>query len=360
MLPSLFLQGAGQMGQRVDEDMTAEGRDGYSMSDRAAIIGGGLITAASEKFGLSAVLGRLPAPIRARLTNKVADVIAAGGAEAISEVVEGVGHNALAGALLGDEGGLLDGTVEEGSVAAVVGSLVRALTLTAIPGRQYVESQDKAREAEARLQSFDQLGERVLENPLFKRSPDRMQAFLESVNPEAMVHLPAEVVATFFQSNPDLDSWVDEWDIRDQLEQAHAGGAEVVIPASVYLTRIRPTEAHEAFKADLRMGFDDLSEREVADQAENGEARLDEAMTEAETVADEAEAGAAPFDRVVSDVFSQLRAAGRSIDVARREALVEGVRARTRAARSPEAYADAWEAYQAEPLTIQRGEVAQR
>jgi hypothetical protein len=104
--------------------MAADGRAERTAADDAASLLGGVVTAASEKLGLDAVLGRLPQPIRDRLQNRLVDLLVAGAVEGSSEVVEGIGQNAVAMGLLGEDTGLLDGNLAyEGSVGAVVGSL---------------------------------------------------------------------------------------------------------------------------------------------------------------------------------------------------------------------------------------------
>ncbi len=354
-LPLLFGSGVDQMSDRVDAAQERDGRATPSLADDAASVGSGLVTTILEKTGLDAILGRLPNAVQGRILNRAVDIAVAGGTEGVTEVLEGVGQNALAMTLLGEDTGLLDGNLAyEGSVGATAGAIARSVALMALPGRQYAADEQRAQGAQRDAQQFDQLVEQVVGNPLLERAPERLRHFLRGVAGDETVYVPAEKMAEFFQSNPDLEGWLDEWDVRDQYEAALATGADVAFNQADYLALVAPTDAHTAFREDLRFGLGAMSVREASDFEKNAAQSLDEAFGLAVTQAQEAEVAAAPEQRVREDVFGQLRAAGMTVDVARYQAELEVARAKTRAARSPEAYADAWAAYRAQPLTIQR------
>ncbi len=351
-LPALGLQGVGSMDERVQADMRREGRTEYTLQDDLALIGGGIITAASEKVGLDAVLGRLPAPIKQRITNKLTDIFLAGAIEGSSELVEGIGQNALAKYLLGEDTGFLDGAAEGGQVGFTVGALARAALLTALPGRQGASTPTPREQAAADASAFDDLVAAVNENPLRERAPERFRQFLESVTGDQTVTVPAERMRSFFQSNPDLEMWLDEWDIRDQYNEALVSNADITMSRGTYLARVAPTQAHTYFRDDLRLGDGALTLREAEDMEASGVERLEAAVEQARTRSEEAVAQATPGQAVFDDVFNQLRGAGFTEPVARQYATVWRSRAETRAARLPELYPDALTAYQAEPLTI--------
>ena len=107
-LPTMFGQGVTQMDERVQEAQAREGRTEYSAKDDAALAAGGVVTALTEKLGLDAVIGALPAPIRSRLTSKIVDIGVAGLTEGISEAAEGAGQNAIARYVLGEDTAILD------------------------------------------------------------------------------------------------------------------------------------------------------------------------------------------------------------------------------------------------------------
>lgn len=355
-LPSMFGQGVTQMDERVQEAQAREGRTEYSAKDDAALAAGGVVTALTEKLGLDAVIGALPAPIRSRLTNKIADIGVAGLTEGLSEAAEGAGQNAIARYVLGEETALLDGSVAyEGGVGATVGSLARALVLTAVPGRQHGIDAQRAERAKSQHETFDAAVQAAVQNPLRERSPERFASFLrDAAEGGTEVYVPAEAVATFFQSNPDLDVWMDEWDIRDQVEEALAAGTDVVFDQATYLAKVAPTAAHAAWSEDLRHGIDGMSKREAADFEATGEERLTGEIDAAIDQAQAEEAQVAPERQVRDAIFSQLREAGYTLDAANAQATIAARTFASLAERNPEVFADAMAAYQDASLTIRQ------
>lgn len=355
-LPSMWGQGVAQMDDRVKEAQARDGRTENSVKDDLALAGGGFVTALTEKLGLDAVMGALPAPVRARLTNKLADVVVAGVTEGASEVAEGVGQNALARTLLGEDTGLLDGDLAyQGGVGATVGAIARSLFLTAVPGRQHVADNARADRALQEGERFSAAVQAVRQNELAKRSPERFAAFLNSVtDPDAEVVIPAEAVATFFQSNPDLDVWMDEWDIRAQVEEARAAGTDVVMSQAQYLAQVAPTAAHDAWAQDIRFGLGEMSQREAEAFRTEGEASLAASMDAAIDTAQTQEEAVAPERQVRDALFSQLREAGYTADAANTQATLAARAFARRAERSPERFADAMAAYEAAGLRIEQ------
>lgn len=355
-LPTMFGQGVTQMDERVQEAQAREGRTEYSAKDDAALAAGGVVTAMTEKLGLDAVIGALPAPVRSRLTSKIADIGVAGLTEGFSEAAEGAGQNAIARYILGEDTAILDGSLAyEGGVGATVGSLARALVLTAVPGRQHSIDAQRAERAKSQHETFDAAVQAAVQNPLRERSPERFASFLrDAAEGGSEVYVPAEAVATFFQSNPDLDVWMDEWDIRDQVEEALAAGTDVVFDQATYLAKVAPTAAHAAWSEDLRHGIDGMSKREAADFEATGEERLTGEIDAAIDQAQAEEAQVAPERQVRDAIFSQLREAGYTLDAANAQATIAARTFASLAERNPEVFADAMAAYQDASLTIRQ------
>lgn len=355
-LPSMWGQGVTQMDDRLKADQKKDGRAENSVADDLALAGGGFVTAITEKLGLDAIMGALPAPIRARLTNKLADVAVAGFTEGTSEVLEGVGQNALAMTLLGEDTGLLDGDLAyQGGVGATVGATARALIMTAIPGRQHLSNNQQADRALQEGERFAVVVQTVRQSEMAKRSPERFADFLKTVaDPDAEVVIPAEAVATFFQDNPDLDAWMDEWDIRGQVEEARAAGTDVVMSQAAYLAQVAPTAAHDAWAPDIRFGLGEMSQREAEAFRTDGEADLSAALDTAVETAQAQEEAVTPERQVRDALFSQLREAGYTADAANTQATLAARAFARRAERSPERFADAQAAYEAAGLRIEQ------
>lgn len=238
------------------------------------------------------------------------------------------------------------------AVATAVGS--GATTTLAYAGQAgvrslggVVERRQAARSAQAESEAFDEVRQAVLANPIRERSPERFKDYLRMATPEnAQVIVSGEAVASFFQSNPDLDAWMDEWDIRDQVEQAIVAGTDVVFDQATYLGSVVGTEADTAWARDLKFGDKGMSVSEAEAYEAEGEQDLAEAFGRAVETGQAVAAVQSPYDRVQSDVQEQLRNAGMSAQEARYSALIAAERYAARAERA--GYANAWEAYQAD------------
>lgn len=236
---------------------------------------------------------------------------------------------------------------------AVSGGVVGAVTA---PIREGVTQEARATDAVVDAKAFSDLEAQVSSSELMTRAPDALRGALDQMLDGKTVFVPGEKVVEFFQSNPDLDQWLDEWDIRDQVEQAAAAGTDVAFSQSDYLVRVAPTAAGAAFKPDLRFAIGAMSEREAADRAkaqQEGEADpvlalLDESIAKAQAANNAAD----PVERVQADVFSKLRAAGTTVDVAREQSAAVAARSQARAERRADRFPTAWDAYQANPLDV--------
>lgn len=236
---------------------------------------------------------------------------------------------------------------------AVSGGVVGSVTA---PLRDGMAQEARATDAQADAKAFEALNAQVAGSELMTRAPDALRGALDQMLDGKTVFVPGEKVVEFFQSNPDLDQWLDEWDIRDQVEQAAAAGTDVAFSQSDYLVRVAPTAAGAAFKPDLRFAIGAMSEREAADRAKAQEdggtdpvlALLDESIARAQEANDAAD----PVERVQADVFSKLRAAGTTVDVAREQAAAVAARSQARAERRGDRFPTAWDAYQANPLDV--------
>jgi len=352
-MPSLYAQGVAQMNTRVEADMAQDGRTEYSERDRQALRAGGAVTAISERLGLDAILGKLPKPIQDRIKGRLSDILVAGFGEGASEVAEGVGQNAAAMTLLDEDTGLFEGTVEGGTVGALVGSIARMLVLTATPGRQYTEDQARAEAAEPAAVRLDNLVDMVARNTLLNRTPERLRNFLTGVSGDDNIYLPAEAAITFFQSSPEAEALLDELDIRDQYEAAQIGDTPIAIPKAAYLmAAAKNPDLHPTMRGVLQDGLGAASIAEAEEFKRNGAAKLAEEMDAAIAKAEQEDAADNPVRAVEAEVFSQLRASGYTVDAARLLAAYTANLSRVEAANNPDLYPDAMAAYRDAGLSI--------
>jgi hypothetical protein len=218
----------------------------------------------------------------------------------------------------------------------------------------YADRRDAARASKVQAEQFNEVADAVAGNPVRERSPERFEQFLKAAGGDEQVFVPAEQVAAFFQSNPELNEWMDEWDIRDQVDAALVSGADVVFDQATYLAKIAGTPAHEAWKNEIRHGLDALSIREADEFESTGEESLRASFDAAVSVAESEAEALAPERRVADDLFSQLRSAGYTADAARTQATLAARSFARRAERSPQRFGDAYAAYQDAGLTIQQ------
>ena len=218
----------------------------------------------------------------------------------------------------------------------------------------FADRRANAQASRVRAEQFNEAADAAAGNPVRERSPERFEQFLKAAAGDEQVFVPAEQVASFFQSNPELDQWMDEWDIRDQVNAALVSGADVVFDQSTYLARVAGTPAHEAWKNEIRHGLDAMSIREAEEFERNGEESLRASFDAAVSVAESEAAALAPEARVADDLFSQLRAAGYTADAARTQAALAARAFARRAERSPQRFADAYAAYESAGLTVQQ------
>lgn len=233
----------------------------------------------------------------------------------------------------------------------LVATAVTSLMFGSAEGVAHMQSK-KAHAAQA-AGHLDQTIAAVHENPVMQRSPERMQALLNDLVGDEKVYVPAEKVAEYFQDRDpaEVERTLYDWGIHDQMGEALAAGTDVVFDKAPYITKVGGTDAHAFWRDDLRDGLGAVSTRE-AEHLGSLDDLLEAAAREAYDATTKEEGAAAPAQKVYDDVFSKLREAGYTLDAARPQASLMAEYYATRAQRSPDQYADAWQAYQATPVSV--------
>lgn len=348
-LPAYVAARTGQMGQtRAENDL----REDATVGDLLAAMPAAAASALLERIGTKGILG-IGEKVAVRGLTAIPRAV---GAAALKEGLTEAGQEGIesVGETLGTERGFsatdtLERMLAGGLAGAIFGGSIRTVTA---PLQQHMDRQRAALDAKAGIQEIDAAAEAIRDNPLLERAPERLRAFIEGLAGDDDVAIPSERVRSFFQSNPDLDPWLDEWNIRDQYEESLVSGADITMSKGEYLARVAPTEAHGFFRDDLRLGADALTLREAEALEAEGVERLQAVVREVTQAVEEQVAEATPGQAVFDDVFRQLKAAGFADAVARQYAAVWRARSETRAARLPNLYPDALAAYRAQPLTI--------
>lgn len=348
-LPAYVAARTGEIGQtRAENDL----REDATAADLLAALPASAASALLERIGTRGILGIgeevAQGGVRAIPRAVGGAALKEGITEGLQEGIESVGGTV--GTATGFNAAQTGEQMLAGALAGMVfGGGVRTVTA---PIQQHIEGQRLAVEARANILDFDAAAEAIRDNPLMDRAPERLRAFIEGVAGDEDVAIPAERMRSFFQSNPDLEPWLDEWGIRDQYEEAVTSGADITVSKGEYLARIAPTEAHTYFRDDLRLGEGAMTLREAEALEAEGTDRLRTVVSEVTTAVEEQAVVDAPGQAVFDDVFTQLQAAGFTPAVSRQYARVWQARAETRAKALPEVYADAQAAYRADPLTI--------
>lgn len=303
----LGAQGVGAMDERVDEARVREGRVGaeYTAQEDLALIGGGAVTALSERLGLDAVLGRLPKPLRDRVTGRLGEIVTAGATEGLTEIVETVGANGLALYLLGEDTGLLDGTVEAGSVGAAVGSLANAIVQSATPGRQR-----RAQAVEQDNATVRALAEQAAASPLRERSPEAFEDALAQIadgGPITDLYISAEALNQSGVDIPALRAAVPA--IDQQLDAATETGGDIRIPVGEFGARIAGTDFAEPLLDHMRANpvLPSLAEQRAAGEDAAVEAEVESVLRSAL----DQDAFAQSQQRVEQSLFQELENAKR-------------------------------------------------
>jgi len=270
---TLIGQGADIMAESVEED------DASQAQKDAAIVAGAGITAITERIGIDRILKILPPKIRNRTLRYIANAAMGGGIEAAQEVSEGLMHDLARRFLTNEDAPILQGAIDEASVAAVAGAIVRA----ALTKRSY----QKAAQQE---EFFRSLGEDAKASKLRERMPDKFQQYIENLTkngPVKEIYIPVDQFNTYFQSkNESPEQKAAQFGATNYME-ASAAGTDIVIPLKDFTTKLAPTDDLQGLFPDLRMEQDGLTAREFEQYKAEEEQRMDQILQDAQQVVGE-------------------------------------------------------------------------
>lgn len=313
----MFGQGADQLADKVAKD------DAPQWKKDLAILGGGAVTAITEKWALDhwAKLGPL-----ASLKNPIASRVAGVGIAAASEGGQEFTENALQDLLrqqLTNPNAPIDwgDAAYSGGVGATVGGIVRTVIESAlhIRGRH-------------QQQFFQNITEAAKDTGLTERAPDKLADFVTQAaegGPVENVFIPAEAFTRYFQSIGADPAQAAQMIGAMNYDEAHAAGTDVVIPVGEFTAKLAPSEHMGPLMPDMRLHQGDLTARELEAMQANKEARDQYLQQQYEQLLAEGESTRgvnAAIDRVVTDVEGQLLSSGVERSTAKTQAqLMRGV-----------------------------------
>jgi|GEM_PF-3749598 len=174
--------------------------------------------------------------------------------------------------------------------------------------------------------TIDEIDEVATASEVRGRSVDRFLSALEAAGvDEQSMYVSAEGLQEYFQAKDvELDAeTLRAWGIEPlDYQEKLASGGDVTIPASNYAARISGTEDAEWFRGNAVFSPDEMSVVEAADFNSRVRDIMADAFDEAEAQRVSEESMRADDVQIYDQVFSDLRAAGRSPDVAKNEASV--------------------------------------
>jgi len=194
----------------------------------------------------------------------------------------------------------------------------------------------------------DRLLEQVTNTKIAALSPEKLQEFIGSLSDVVQsVFVPAQAVATYMQDMTGLQAkqFVERLGIADQIERARVSGEDIAIPLANYLTGA--SEAHKAWRNDLRTEVDGFSVRQAQEWESRRQAETQAALARFEEQIAAGIGEIEPQTRVYQTVLERLKNSGQyTNEVAAQHAALYAAHYAARAARNPGLYTDAYDAYE--------------
>lgn len=200
--------------------------------------------------------------------------------------------------------------------------------------------------AVAQAMTIDRLIEQVTNTKIAALSPEKLQDFISSVtDPAQSVFVPIGAISSYMQDMTGLQAerFMTSLGIADQIERARVTGEDIAIPIATYL--VNANEAHKAWREEIRTEVDGFSVRQAQEWEK---AKASELKALQERFEEHVRSGLPPDPQgvVYQQVLEMAKANGYTNDVAAQHAALYAARYSARAARNPNLYADALDAFE--------------
>ena len=299
-IPAFYAQGADIMADQTARDLTPEQKDftGSNWQRDAAIVTSGMITAATERWGLDKILNRVPPAVKNRALRFLADTLIAGGQEALQETAENLGQNLTQQIATNPDVKLLQGISAQASSAAISAAIVRAM----LGVKGY-------RQAQLTENFIKAVGEDSKNSKLRERLPERYRELVDHYQKDGAVKqvmIPADRFVEYFQAQGIDIAAASELTGAKNVTEALAAGSDVVIPMADFVTKVAPSDHLQGLVQDIRLQQHEMTPREAAEaetHAKEVEKQINEAIAAAQkegASVDEA------VQRVIGEVEAQL------------------------------------------------------
>ena len=303
-LVSLFSQGADAMASKTSKDNSSQ-----ALKD-TAVLAGASITALTEKYGVDALLNRVPPTIKNSALRWVADKLAAGGIEATQEVTEGVLQDVVRKLITNSEAKIGEGVAYEAGVAGTSAAIVRAALGVRARGAVDQQRGVEAEQGAEQLKAQFQLASQAL---LRERNPDEFRTLVQSMvdNTDGApkeIYIDAEVLN---QLAPEMLAQLPQ-SVQDQLPDALAANDVVSIPVGDVLTVAPGTPLEAMLIENARIGgVTAMSQAEAKQAGAKAQEFLAQESQRVIAQAIDQQAMQESSDRVKQGVLDQLTTVGR-------------------------------------------------
>lgn len=199
------------------------------------------------------------------------------------------------------------------------------IEVAGVAGRGFLNRAVGAAKSGRTADRLDQVDAQVSQSKLKARSPEKFADFINQTGArDEFLYVPADDLVTYFQAKDTaLEDGLTEFGIDPvEFEEMRASGNDVAVPMATYASRISGTEDAAWFRENATLDPDEMSISQA--QRFNEEVRevMRDAIDQAERQrTDDLNARASDI-QVYDSIFSQLREAGRTRDVADNEARV--------------------------------------
>ena len=252
---------------------------------------------------------------------------------------------------------LAEGVTAPVEVAGMAGSRVRAM------------AKDAMRQPGQTAEILDQVSQQAQASQLRARSPEDFKRAIEASGAgDQMIYVPAVGMSEYFQTAglPLDDATLQSLDIDPAtFAEMEMSGGRVAIPVSSFATHIAGTDMEAWVRENATIDPDELALSEAASYADLVPADMADAYEQDVQAMRDEDARKASDVQVYDGIYGMLRAAGRGVEVAAREAQVMAAYFRTQAERIGEDALDLARRFnldirgpgQESPLPRRRGEL---
>lgn len=247
--------------------------------------------------------------------------------QTIAQVVMGGGGEALAE--LAADGNLDWGNVLMEGLAEFATTPIEMVSV----GRGWLKSSaEKATRANTTAGKIDQIDQLAAASKVKARSPEKMADFLDKVMDGKSLYVPADDLNQLFQAK---DFGPADWGIDPAtFEETLAAGGDIAVPVATYASKITGTDNADWFKENAKTVIGEMSAVEARRFNEEVRATLDAQMAASDADRMVMLEMRASDVQVKDQIYTMLRAAGNTKDVADTNARLTAAAIRTMAQRS--------------------------